>query len=47
MDGNDGTLWVGDGDSEKEGAWWMVDLGKAQQIQAFDLVFEHEVTSYT
>jgi len=43
IDGNDGTLWVGDGDSEKEGAWWMVDLGKAQQIQAFDLVFEHEV----
>lgn len=43
LDGNDSTLWVGDGYSEKEGAWWMVDLGKFQQIQAFDLVFEYEV----
>lgn len=43
LDGNDSTLWVGDGYSEKEGAWWMADLGKSQQIQAFDLVFEYEV----
>ena len=43
IDGSDNSLWVGDGYSEKVGAWWMVDLGKARQIQAFDLVFEYEV----
>lgn len=43
IDGNESTLWVADGNQEKSGAWWMVDLGESKKISALKAIFEYEI----
>lgn len=42
-DGDESTLWVGNGEVEKAGSWWMVDLGEETEILSFDIIFECKV----
>lgn len=42
-DGNKSSLWVADGNTEKLGSWWKVDLGGLKSIDSFEIAFEYAV----
>lgn len=42
-DGNKSSLWVADGNTEKLGSWWKVDLGGLKSFDSFEIAFEYAV----